>query len=322
MQENINNENDLGYKHILSHKKNFIEFLKSFVKKDWVNLIEEENVILIDKEFILEDFKEEEADLVYKVNIDGKDIIFYVLLELQSSVDFRMPIRLLMYMTEIWRDELKNTEENIKKRKGYRLPAIIPVVLYNGKNNWTAARNFKEVLNGYELFEENIIDFRYLLFDINRMDKEELIEIANVVSSVFLLDQDVEVDEIIKRLKTIGRIIRKSATKEQEKVFRGWLMNIFRNRFEDEVNEEIYKLLIETSKLEVEDMVSNLGKKLEEEFKNREEKGMQKEREKIKKEQIEKIKKALKKGYSVDVIMEILEVSAEEIEKVREQTIH
>ncbi|SHJ91226.1 hypothetical protein [Tepidibacter formicigenes] len=41
-------------------KQTFIEFLRSFVKKDWVNLIKEENVILIDKEFILEDFKEEE----------------------------------------------------------------------------------------------------------------------------------------------------------------------------------------------------------------------------------------------------------------------
>jgi len=45
-----------GYKHILSHKKNFMEFLRSFVKKDWVDLIKEENLILIDKEFIQEDF--------------------------------------------------------------------------------------------------------------------------------------------------------------------------------------------------------------------------------------------------------------------------
>lgn len=35
-----------------------------------------ENLVLIDKEFILEDFKEEEADIIYKVNIDGKNIIF------------------------------------------------------------------------------------------------------------------------------------------------------------------------------------------------------------------------------------------------------
>ncbi|MCT4507863.1 MAG: Rpn family recombination-promoting nuclease/putative transposase [Tepidibacter sp.] len=104
---------------------------------------------------------------------------------------------------------LKNTKDSTKKRKSYRLPAIIPIVLYNGKNNWTAARNFKEILNGYELFEDNVIDFRYLLFYVNRMDKEELIEIANVISSIFLLDQNVEVYEIINRLKIIGKIVKK-----------------------------------------------------------------------------------------------------------------
>ncbi len=38
------------------------------------DVINEDNIVLIDKEFILEDFKEE-ADLIYKVNIEGRDII-------------------------------------------------------------------------------------------------------------------------------------------------------------------------------------------------------------------------------------------------------
>ncbi|MDK2800377.1 MAG: hypothetical protein PWQ70_1996 [Clostridiales bacterium] len=232
---------------------------------------------MIDKEFIQDDFKEKEADIVYKVNIDGKDIIFYILLELQSKIDYTMPIRLLMYMTEIWKDELKNTEEKIKKRKKYRLPAIVPIVLYNGKNKWTAVKSFKEILNGYELFEENVVDFKYLLFDVNRMEKEELIKIANVVSSIFLLDQDVEIEEIIKRLKLIGRIIKNNVTKEQEQSFKNWIINILKNRFEKEERENIAKLLEEISEMEVDDMVSNLGRKLEEEFKYREKKEKKKE---------------------------------------------
>lgn len=57
MNKSIKDEHDLGYKHILSSKKNFLQFLKGFVKKDWVDLIKEDNLILIDKEFILKDFK-------------------------------------------------------------------------------------------------------------------------------------------------------------------------------------------------------------------------------------------------------------------------
>ncbi|UZW16294.1 Rpn family recombination-promoting nuclease/putative transposase [Clostridium pasteurianum] len=223
---------------------------------------------------MLKDFKEEEADIVYRVNIDGNDIIFYVLLEFQSKVDFSMPIRLLMYMTEIWRDELKNTDTKIKKRKDYKLPAIVPMVVYNGKYNWTVARNFKDILKGHELFEDSIVDFRYLLFDVNRMEKEELLEIANIVSTVFLLDQNVNDIEIVDRLKLVGRILRKDSSKEQQKIFKAWLVNILRNRFKDNIDTNINKLLKETSELEVEDMVSNLGKTIERGFKTSEQRGI------------------------------------------------
>ena len=39
--ENINNEHDVGYKFLLSSKKVFLQLLRSFVNKDWVNQIEE-----------------------------------------------------------------------------------------------------------------------------------------------------------------------------------------------------------------------------------------------------------------------------------------
>ena len=271
-----NNEHDLGYKKVFSHKETFLEFLRDFVKKDWAKHIREEDLVLIDKEFILEDFKEEEADIIYKVNVSGNDVIFYVLLELQSKVDFQMPIRLLMYMTEVWRDELRNTEKKVRKNKNFKLPAILPIVLYNGKNNWTAVRSFKEVLSNYELFEENIVDFKYMLFDINKIDKEELVEIADLVSVIFLLDQDIEIEEIIERLRFIGKLLSRKASKEQIKIFRSWIINIFKNRFDNEIVEHIKSVLVETSELEMSDMVSNLGRKLEEEFKSREEKGVEK----------------------------------------------
>lgn len=317
MGDGINNEHDLGYKSILSNKKNFIEFMRSFVKKDWVDIINEDNIVLIDKEFILEDFKEEEADLIYKANIEGRDIIFYILLELQSKVDFRMPIRLLMYMTEIWRDELSNTDENLKKKKEYRLPAIIPIVLYNGKNNWTAVRNFKEILSGYELFEDNVVDFKYLLFDVNRMDKNELIDIANVISSVFLLDQKVEIEELVKRLKLVGNLIKNKASKEQEKVFKGWILNILKKRLEDENKEDIAKVLIQISEKEGDDMVSNLGDTIIRGLEERERIGIQKGIEEGRKEEKVAIARNLLDLLDAQTIAEKTGLTIEEVKKLK-----
>ena len=49
-------------------------------------------------------------------------------------------------MTEIWREYIKNVDKGGEKRKDYKLPVIIPIVLYNGKYSWTAQKSFKDYL--------------------------------------------------------------------------------------------------------------------------------------------------------------------------------
>ena len=44
-----------------------------------------EAITRIDKSYILQDFNEKEADLVYRLKIKGQDVIFYLLMELQST---------------------------------------------------------------------------------------------------------------------------------------------------------------------------------------------------------------------------------------------
>ena len=60
-------------------------------------------------------------------------VIFYVLLELQSRVDYRMPYRLLLYMVEILRHYYNNADVNARKRKKFKFPAVVPIVFFSGK---------------------------------------------------------------------------------------------------------------------------------------------------------------------------------------------
>lgn len=99
--EKIHHPHDKGYKFLLSSRDVFLQLLQCFIAKDWVKSIDEESITPIDKSFILKDFTEKEADLVYRLKIKEQEVIFYILLELQSSVDFQMPYRLLTYMTGI-----------------------------------------------------------------------------------------------------------------------------------------------------------------------------------------------------------------------------
>lgn len=197
-QNMTHHPHDKGYRQLLAKKKTFLELLQTFVGEGWVREIAEEDLTLVDKSYVLQDFSDKEADIVYRLRIRGTDVIFYVLLELQSTVDHTMPFRLLQYMVEVWRDAYNNTPEKERKRKGFRLPAIVPAILYNGEGGWTARRSFREYQLGQERLSRHLLDFEYILFDVNRYGEEELRRQANVISSVFYLDQAVvppEVDE-------------------------------------------------------------------------------------------------------------------------------
>ena len=88
-KKNLNAHHDKGYKYLLSHKKVFIELLRSFVKKDWVNEIDESKVIRINKSFILQDFKNKEADLVYQVKLKDKEVFFYICWNYNQKLIFK-----------------------------------------------------------------------------------------------------------------------------------------------------------------------------------------------------------------------------------------
>jgi predicted transposase/invertase (TIGR01784 family) len=264
-----NNKHDKGYKYLLSVKKVFIELLRSFVKQDWVDSIDENNVVKVDKSFILPDFKNKEADLVYWVKMNNKDVIFYVLMEMQSKVDFQMPYRLLLYMVEVWRGILKDSDKGWEKRKDYRLPVVVPIVLYNGKNNWTACRSYKECLSGYELFGDSVLDFKYIIIDVNRYDNETLLEMSNLIATVFLVDKKQDVNTLLENLNMAVSVLKKLSPKEFE-LFKNWFANIIMRGTEPE-NRDLMNKIIEESK-EVETMVYNLELTLKEErLKNREE---------------------------------------------------
>jgi predicted transposase YdaD len=75
----------------------------------------------IDTKHITKDFKDRDSDIVYRAKIEGGDVVFCVLLELQSEPDFTMPFRLLVYMTELLRRmfaDRKDNPERVLRRLG------------------------------------------------------------------------------------------------------------------------------------------------------------------------------------------------------------
>lgn len=310
IKKEIHNIHDKSYKDLFSNKELLVTMIQSFIKTSWGKEITKDNIDLVNKSYILSDYEELESDVVYKANIEEKEVIFYILLEFQSYVDYSMPIRLFLYMSEIWREVLKNSEKNEVKSKDFKLPAIVPIVLYNGEYKWTVEKKFKNVINKNELFGNNIIDFEYILIDINKYEKEELMELKNIASAVFLLDQKVDIEEFVSRVKDIA--LEFNSLKEEQKILlKHWLRNTLSDEIKGKLGENIENILI-ANKEEVDVMTSNISKTIKETFEKTREEGREEGR-------IEIAMEMLRNEEPIEKIVKYLKLNEEEVLELKKK---
>ncbi|QZA32913.1 Rpn family recombination-promoting nuclease/putative transposase [Hydrogenibacillus sp. N12] len=331
-QESPRDIHDRGYKYLLSSKRTFVQLLRSFVRSAWVADIDETRLERLDKSYVLPDFREKEADLVYRLvivdqNNDGTPIerIFYVLLEHQSTVDPQMPYRLLVYLLEIWRDHLKNVDPRQVARRNFRLPPIVPIVLYNGRPMWTAPRRFRDLIDADERFGPELVDFEYILIDVHRYRDEELQAVANLMAAVFFIDRVRQPDEIRERLRALVAMLVRLTPDERRAFFR-WLATMLRARFLDQARtEELSWLEGAFDRLlgeEEEAMVTNFERVLDEAFRREREQGRRAGLEEGRRAGLEEgrrqtARRLLERGLDEALVAEVTELSIEEVRRLR-----
>ena len=83
---------DSAYKYLFSNKRIFHQFLTKFVHEDFSKSIRLEDIELVDKSFVSDEFVKRESDIIYKMKAEEKDVYIYVLVEFQSTVDKTIPV--------------------------------------------------------------------------------------------------------------------------------------------------------------------------------------------------------------------------------------
>lgn len=311
VENSLKNPNDKGYKYLLSNEKFFMEMLETFVDQGWVSQIDSQAITRIENSYIPKDFSEQEADLIYRLKLQGVEIIFYLLLELQSTVDFQMPYRLLRYMMGIWQDVLKNTDSNEAAQKEFKMPVIVPIVLYNGIGQWTAQRQFKDTLAAVELFDDYTVNFKYILLDVNRYREETLKQLPNLIKAAFWLDQKSTPEDFIRRLKELTQFLG-TLTLEDYDYFKAWLQTIAARGIPERAG-EIIEIINESRPEEVAHMVYNFEQTIRD-MKNEALLTGQMQGK------LEDARKMLDKNMPEELISEITGISIDQIRKLKESS--
>ena len=100
----INQKHDKMFKEMLSDKKSTVDFINSFLH---LNLVEDD-IEKYEKEFRTSEFSNVEADVVYKIK--NKNV--FILIEHQSSVDYKMSYRIMRYKYAIIESAIDNAKRN------------------------------------------------------------------------------------------------------------------------------------------------------------------------------------------------------------------
>ena len=186
----VHTPHDKGYKRRLSNPREFLHFLRKYVKADWAKDLQESQLRLCDKEYIDKDYEGREADLVYEVTkADGEKMIIFILQELQSTVDYTMIFRILMYVVSILLRYFMNTEKKVREQKDFKLPAVVPIVFYNGEESWTAVRSMQDYQIGGRLFGTHVLNLEYYLVNLNNIEKEYILSTNTVLDNIMYCDK-------------------------------------------------------------------------------------------------------------------------------------
>ena len=251
--------------------------------------------------FVSKIFQNREADIVYKYK--NKNIFF--LIEHQTKIDYSMSYRILEYEIEIMKSAIDIRKV---KNKEYKLPFVIPIVLYTGKKKWDAKRYLEEsqeTLDGVKIKAGN-----YNLVDINDFTKEELLQEETLISKMMLLEKSESTEETIEMLEKIIPGIKK----DDEEL----LKRIISILFGEKIGEEKTKELIEKinggdgKMLAVVDMIRNENQM----YINMGRKEGRKEERKIR--NIEIAQKLLKLKMPITQISEVTELTEKEIKALKQ----
>ena len=102
------------------------------------------------------------------------ELLIYILIEHQSTVDVTMGFRVLFYMVQIWDAQRREWEsENIPKSQ-WRFRPILPIVFYTGEQRWSTPLTLNAVMDIPDVFSRFVPQFDTLFLSVKETDETNL----------------------------------------------------------------------------------------------------------------------------------------------------
>ena len=170
----------------LIRQREHLEGLLRMVGGQIADALDFEHVEQLNRSFISDELRSQESDMIFRVPFRSptqtrQEVIVYLLIEHQSTVDPSMALRLLSYMVQIWMEERRQWQEEKRPQREWRLTPVVPIVFYTGKGAWRVPLSLTALLDIPEVLTRFVPTFDTLLLDVKATAPEELTQTGHAL---------------------------------------------------------------------------------------------------------------------------------------------
>lgn len=295
--DNIENIHDKLYKDLLNDEEEFSFFLKHFIGYE----LPKDKLLKYNRTFITNDYRDRHADIIYKIN--NKPI--YILVEHQSYIDHLISYRIFEYYSELLRSTINRKSASLKN---YKIPIVIPIVLYTGLKPWKCIPNVQEK-QAFSPFGYGRLNIKYNFINIHDYTTKELLKFNSYIAYAMCIDKCKNVEELYNVLNNLSKIL---TSKKRKYTMQRLIYYILNGKFDTDTTNDLLKKFSSKGGLNMKywwDYIREDEEKIAKEL--------------IKKSKIEgkieMVKNMIKNGETIEKIKKYSGISKIEIEKIMKE---
>ncbi|MDR0295027.1 MAG: Rpn family recombination-promoting nuclease/putative transposase [Prevotellaceae bacterium] len=85
--------------------------------------------------------------------------------------------------------EANKKSSQASSAKDFKYPPVLPIIFYDGTDEWTAETNFANKTELNDIFQKYIPKFEYELVDLNKYNEHDLTRFGDALSLILLIDK-------------------------------------------------------------------------------------------------------------------------------------
>ncbi|MCE2403321.1 Rpn family recombination-promoting nuclease/putative transposase [Candidatus Poribacteria bacterium] len=238
-----------------------------------MELIDFSQLTQINRSFIPNTLREQESDIVFSVPFQHEsktnEILIYILIEHQSTVDVTMGFRLLFYMTQIWDFQRREWESNNVSKSERRFRPILPIVYYTGAQQWKTPLTLEAIMDIPDVLARFVPKFDSLFLSVKETDEVDLTKTGHPLGWLLTVLQKEHADKeaissaLLEAISHINALDEEQAQQRRRAIIYFLLLILHRRPAKE--HEDLIALIDQhTHELEVETMAKSMADVLRE----------------------------------------------------------